>query len=92
MISRLGDRCCSFNEGIGTIYYAPSQTTQAQRPGARDAWIATATLPPGSLHAWLGGVVCGALISIQKPLGECRRVVLARQLPYLPKERRRLSK
>jgi hypothetical protein len=25
-------------------------TTQAQRPGARDAWIATATLSPGSLQ------------------------------------------
>ena len=25
-------------------------TTQAQRPGARDATIATATLPPGSLQ------------------------------------------
>jgi len=25
-------------------------TTQAQRPGPRDAWIATATLPPGSLQ------------------------------------------
>ena len=27
-----------------------SLTTQAQRPGARDARIATATLPPGSLQ------------------------------------------
>src|SRR4051794_18850479 len=26
-------------------------TTQAQRPGARDATIATATLPPGSLQS-----------------------------------------
>ena len=25
-------------------------TTQAQRPGARDVWTATATLPPGSLQ------------------------------------------
>jgi len=25
-------------------------TTQAQRPGARDAMMATATLPPGSLQ------------------------------------------
>jgi hypothetical protein len=32
-----------------------SSTTQAQRPGARDAWIATATLSPGSLQRMLGG-------------------------------------
>jgi len=25
-------------------------TTQAQRPGPRDAWIATTTLTPGSLE------------------------------------------
>jgi hypothetical protein len=31
-----------------------SPTTQAQRPGARDATIATTTLPPGSLRMVLG--------------------------------------
>src|ERR1041385_4513424 len=32
-------------------------TTQAQRPAARDASMATATLPPGSLQRLLGGIV-----------------------------------
>ena len=35
---RTNRRCCA------------NRTTQAQRPGARDAWIATTTLTPGSLQ------------------------------------------
>ena len=30
--------------------FSTGSTTQAQRPGARDAWIATTALRPGSLE------------------------------------------
>jgi hypothetical protein len=36
--------------GVDTHGVLSGLTTQAQRPGARDATIATATLPPGSLQ------------------------------------------
>src|SRR5262245_14953798 len=36
--------------GDGVVHGGSGLTTQAQRPGARDATIATAMLPPGSLH------------------------------------------
>ncbi len=46
-------------------------TTQAQRPGARDATIATATLPPGSLQRMVRCFahcdLFGAIVPISKP-------------------------
>src|SRR4026207_2115963 len=36
--------------GDGVVHGMGGLTTQAQRPGARDATIATTTLPPGSLQ------------------------------------------
>src|SRR5207248_877494 len=40
----------SYKEYWSHVEFSISLTTQAQRPGARDAVIATTTLPPGSLQ------------------------------------------
>src|SRR4029453_9365830 len=49
-------------------------TTQAQRPGARDAGIATTTRPPGSLQRIVAALSCGKLLRVwnETLLGPCR--------------------
>src|SRR5439155_22045387 len=51
------------NGAIEQAHCNAALTTQAQRPGARDAPIATTTLPPGSLQPiWLGRCVLMSLL------------------------------
>src|SRR5258705_11827381 len=71
---------------------APRLTTQAQRPGPRDAWIATGARCRRSLRAWLG-----IIILVLPPINvwqSCQLsdvirigvVVLPHRVPYVERE------